>query len=462
MKKLLCFLCISGFLYGQKPNILFIASDDLNSDMSVFDDPYVKTPNLERLLQMGVRFDKAYNQFPLCSPSRTSIMTGLRPDRTGVFNLRTHFREVVPDVSTLPQLFQQHGYFTARVGKIYHFGVPGQIGTNGLDDSLSWHQRINPYGRDKIEEAKVINYTPHRGLGSALSLWKADGTDLEQTDGMVATEAIQIMEERKAEPFFLAVGFYRPHTPYVAPKKYFDLYPIESIRLPYEHPEDWDLKPEAAKFHADPHMSTTLEQRKESLQAYYACISFMDAQVGRLLDALEEKGLLENTIVVFWSDQGYSVGQHGQWMKQMLFEHVARTPLIMSAPGFAKNKAAQSIVEMVDIYPTLAELAGLPLPKHLEGKSLKELLEKPECIWDSYALTQTLRYRNNHPDGNIDGRSIRYRQWRYTEWNGGKEGKELYDYQEDSNEFYNLAYRPEYTSIVDMLQTKLHEGNKKP
>ena len=452
--------CVSA-QENKKPNILFIASDDLNNDMNVFDDPFVKTPNLDRLLIKGVRFDRAYNQYPWCSPSRASLLTGCRPDVTKVTDLKTNFREHLPDAVTLPQLFKNNGYFSARVGKIFHYGVPGDIGTDGDDDHASWNHTVNPIGIDKTEEHHITNYTPQRGLGSALSYWIANGTDDEQTDGKVANASVKIMREHKDEPFFMAVGFFRPHTPYVAPKKYFDLYPLKNIVMPEEREDDWANKPEAAKWNQEPHFGLNLQQRKEVLRAYYASVSFMDAQVGKLLDAIDELGLSENTIIVFWSDHGYNVGQHGQWMKQSLFEHVARTPLIISAPGMAKNKITESIVELLDIYPTVADLAGLESPKNIQGQSLRKLLVEPELNWDNPAYTQVYRRPNkNNPKSKlIDGRSVRYRQWRYTEWNNGKEGTELYDYDADPKEFNNLADKVEYQGIIADLAKKLHEQN---
>jgi uncharacterized sulfatase len=268
----------------KKYNVLFIAVDDLNTDVSSYGHPLVKTPNFDRLAKRGVQFNRAYCQFPLCNPSRASLMTGLNPDVIKVYDLVKHFRKTIPDVVTLPQLFINNGYYSARVGKIFHYGVPGEIGTNGLDDSLSWMQRVNPKGRDKTEESKITNLL-QRPLGSTLAYLAAEGTDEEQTDGIVATEAIKLMEQNKDKPFFLAAGFYRPHSPYVAPKKYFDMYPLDKIKLPNEPADDLKDIPEAAYFTKPPNWGLDEAKRKEAIRAYYATITFMDAQVGRLLDA---------------------------------------------------------------------------------------------------------------------------------------------------------------------------------
>lgn len=440
---------------NKKYNVLFIASDDLNSDMHCYGDSFVKTPNLDRLVKIGVRFDRAYNQCPLSNPSRASLMTGYRPDKTGVKRNNVHFRENLPETVTIAQLFKENGYFSGRVGKIFHYGVPGDIGTDGSDDPASWNQKFNPIGIDKTDEHKVTNYTPHRGLGSSLSFMATDAEDNEHTDGISANVAIQMMRQQKENPFFMAVGFYRPHTPYIAPKKYFDLYPLDKIKLPEERADDWVNKPEVAKFTKPLHWDVPEQKRKEVLQAYYASISFMDAQVGKLLDALKELGIEDNTIIVFWSDHGYLTGQHGQWMKQMLFEHVAQTPLIISVPGLTKGIPSSRIVEFVDIYPTLAELCGLDAPKDLHGKSLVPLLKKPDIVWDFPAFTQITRNTGNKT---VEGRSIRVERYRYTEWDEGKEGAELYDYHNDSREFNNLAYKPEYKKMVDELSKQLHNS----
>lgn len=433
----------------QRYNVLFIAVDDLNNDLGCYGSKVVKSPNIDRLAARGVRFDRAYTQFPLCSPSRSSLLTGRRPDVTGIYELQTHFRKNLPDVVTLPQLFKNNGYHSARVGKIFHYGVPGQIGTNGLDDSVSWTQRINPIGHDKVDEASITNVTPDRGLGSALS-WRIENTpDEEQTDGKVATEAIKVLEERKNEPFFLAVGFYRPHTPYVAPKKYFDLYPLEKFKLTEEVPNDLDDVPEAALFTKPPHWGVSEANRKEAHRAYYASISFMDAQVGRVLDALDRLNLADKTIIVLWSDHGYNVGQHGQWMKQSLFENSARVPFIVVAPGFRKKQASSRTVELLDIYPTLAELAGLS-SSGLDGESLVKLLKDPEASWQRAAYTQVRR-------NTFMGRSVRTERWRYTEWDDGKAGVELYDHDNDPNEYKNLAHDPAYSDRVKELAVLLRK-----
>jgi iduronate 2-sulfatase len=435
----------------KKRNVLFIAIDDLNNDLGCYGNKFVKTPNIDRLAKRGIRFDRAYTQFPLCSPSRSSLLTGQRPDVTKIYELQTHFRKNLPDVVTLPQLFKNNDYYSARVGKIFHYGVPGQIGTDGLDDPISWDHKVNPKGRDKTEEALIKNLTPDRGLGSALAWRASEGSDDEQTDGMVANEAIKILKEKKNDPFFLAVGFYRPHSPYVAPKKYFDQYPLESVPLPEEVENDLDDIPDAALFTKPANWGLSVTERKEALRAYYATISFMDAQVGKLLDELNRLKLTDKTIIVLWSDHGYNVGQHGQWMKQSLFENSARVPLIFSVPGGTKGKASGRTVELLDIYPTLAALCGLTPPQDLQGKSLVPLLKNPGAIWDKPAYTQVRRNQ-------IFGRSVRTERFRYTEWDEGNAGVELYDHQKDPNEFTNLAKESAYSITVSELSGLLKKG----
>lgn len=351
-----------------KRNVLFIVSDDLNCDLGCYGDPAVKTPNIDKLAAHGVKFERAYCQFPLCNPSRASFLTGRRPNVTGVLSnpsaktpLSPHFREKIPETVTLPQLFKKQGWFAARVGKLYHYGVPPDIGTSSLDDYYSWDLAINPRGLDREIHDKIFSLLPNQ-FGGTVSWLAAEGTDEEHTDGLGATEAVRLLERFKKEsrPFFLAVGFYRPHTPYVAPKKYFDLYAADRIQLPALSADDKTRTPAPAYASAHKEQETMTDaQRREAIRAYHASISFMDAQVGRVLDALDRLDLTANTIVVFTSDHGYHLADHGLWQKLSLFERCARVPLIIASPDAKANgKALRAIVELVDLYPTLAALCG--------------------------------------------------------------------------------------------------------
>ena len=342
--RLLLFVCISTTGWAaDKPNVLFIAIDDLAPALRCYGNLIAKTPHIDRLAASGVRFDRAYNQLPLCNPTRASVMTGLRPDTIKVYDLDRHFRDEVPKAVTLSQTFMRNGWWAGRVGKIYHYNVPASIGTDGFDDPPSWQETVNPKGRDKADEALIFNAEPHRKISAALSWLAADGADEEQTDGMVATEAIKMMQSKRDQPFFLGVGFFRPHTPYVAPRKYFEMYPLKDMRLPYAPKGDRDDIPTAAFAHncPVPHYGLDELTLRKALQAYYATISFVDAQVGRLMAALDRLKLADDTIVVLWSDHGYHLGEHnGVWQKRTLFEQASRTPLIIRAPGARGNGTA--------------------------------------------------------------------------------------------------------------------------
>jgi uncharacterized sulfatase len=464
MKLIRFFLCLGLVVTGAAPagaaerklNVLFIAVDDMNNDVACYGHPFVRSPNIDRLAKMGVKFDRAYCQFPLCSPSRSSLLTGLRPSTTRVFNLTYHFRTGLPDVVTLPQLFKNNGYYSARVGKIYHYGNPNDIGTSGLDDPLSWHHVVNPAGRDKtVLESDIINYTPRRGLGSAMCfLSDLKGKDEEHTDGKVALETIKLLEQHKDKPFFLAAGFYKPHTPYVAPAKYFDLYPMDKIHLPAvaaDFPSQVP-KPALASTTPWPYFGVTPDQARECKQAYYAAVSFVDAQIGKLLDTMDRLKLWDNTVVVFWSDHGYHLGEHGLWMKQSLFEESTRVPLVIIAPGAKGNgQACPRTVEFVDLYPTLADLAGLTPPKNLEGASLRPLLENPHAPWDRPAYTQVQR-------SGFPGYSVRTERWRYTEWDDGKQGVQLYDHDADPTELHNLAGDPKSADVLASMKALMKKN----
>ena len=481
----------------DRMNVLFIASDDLCSAMNAFGDPRVQTPNLDRLARLGVVFNRAYNQSPLSGPSRASIMTGCRPDRTGVHDLSGKFRYAMPDAVTLPQLFKNNGYYTVRVGKIYHAGVPSDIGQPGSDDPASWTIAYNPIGRDRTDEYLLEGNT-QPGTWMAL-----DCNDNEMTDGISANVAVSLLRgrysnvgsayggparkdappRRAAQPFFMAVGFYRPHVPYIAPKSYFDLYP--EVTIPENFEQEWLTKPDLARNNGSWNGGVSDEDCLNSVRAYYASITFIDAQIGKLLDALEELDLMDKTIIVFWSDHGYMLGDHGMWQKQNLFERTAHQPLLIYAPGVTKGEQCNAIVETLDIYPTVADLAGLEAPRSLDGVSLRPLLQNVETKWDRPAFTQQARtllgedQRNNtflsrgtrfmfnpavdDAHTTVFGRSVRTDRYRYTEWDEGREGAELYDYETDPEEHINLAYKPDKKTkkLIEELSALLHSSYDK-
>ena len=419
---------------AAQPNVLFLVCDDLNCDLGCYGHPLVKTPHIDALASRGVRFKNAYCQYPLCGPSRASFMCGMYPDQTLVLRNAVYIRERVPNVRTMSQMFRSKGYLATRVGKIYHYDVPKHIGTSGHDDPYSWNVTFNPRGRDVEEEGKVFTLAKGQ-YGGTLSWMAADGTDEEQTDGMAATQTVELLNQyaKRERPFFLAVGLYRPHTPFVAPKKYFEKYPTESVKVPTVPAGYLDTLPKPARVA----ITRKKNQRdladdlaRQAIQAYYASITFADAQIGRILDALRANGLEENTIVVFTSDHGYHMGEHGHWQKTTLFENAARVPLIIATPGMkTAGQTASTLAEMVDYYPTLAELAGIQPPKSVSGVSLATALRDVEHQARTSAFTQL-----------DSGYSIRTDRYRYTEWGkDGAQGTEFYDHASDSDELQNLA-----------------------
>jgi iduronate 2-sulfatase len=448
--------CLGSSLHAKEPprrlNVLFIAIDDLTCAVGCYGHPEVSTPNLDKFATESVRFERAYCQFPLCNPSRVSLLSGMRPDTTKIFGLGVPIRKHFPDVVTLPQLFKNNGYFSGRIGKIFHYGVPDQIGTSGLDDKPSWDQVVNPKGRDKDDEKDVINVTSWiKNLGSALCWMEAKGTDAEQTDGKVANETIKMLEEHKDGPFFIGCGFYRPHVPDIATKPYFDLYPLESVTLPVEPPEHIAGIPPIALTVKPANYGLDPVQLRIFKRAYHAATSFVDAQFGRVMDAVQRLGLEDNTVIVVWSDHGWCLGEHGQWQKMLLFEESAHVVLMIKDPRAKGNgRTCPRTVELVDLYPTLADLCGLKPPSWLAGKSLRPLLRNPNASWKIPAFTQVTRNK-----GKWMGRSIRTEQWRYTEWAAGEKGKELYDQNNDPKEYHNLAEDPKYAKIVAKLSAQL-------
>lgn len=482
LPRLLCvlwILCgIANALHAAEPrrNVLFIVSDDLNNFLGCYGDPRAKTPNIDKLAARGVRFDRAYCAFPLCGPSRNSMLTGLYPNSTGILANQQIFRQTIPSQVSMPQAFRNAGYFAARIGKLYHYNVPKSIGTNGHDDPGSWEMELNPAGVDRLEEEpKIFSLLPGQ-FGGSLSWYASPKSDEHHTDGMMAENAEWVLErcaKKKDRPFFLAIGFFRPHTPYVAPAKpYFDWYPEKEMPVVQGVKEDQaDLPPAALGSHKKEQEKLTDDLRRKTVQAYYASISFMDAQVGRVVNALDRLGLAESTVIVVTSDHGYHMGEHGLWQKMSLFEESARVPLLIVAPGVSvKEGAAKSPVSLVDLFPTLAELCGVKAPENLQGKSLVPMLKDPKTVGRGWAITQVMRgggparasvTTNIGSDGpRFFGYTLRTSRYRYTEWDEGKNGRELYDHDADPKELKNLAEDPAHAKTMEELSKQLRTAVK--
>ena len=442
----------------KQPNVLFIISDDLNNNVGCYGDTQVATPNIDRIAKRGTRFEHAYCQYPLCGPSRNSMLTGLYPNSTGIHQNSQIFRQSIPSHHSMPQAFRLDGYFAARVGKLYHYNVPKSVGTNGHDDPGSWELELNPAGCDRLLEEPDIFSLKKNSFGGTLSWYASPRGDHLHTDGMLAEDATWILErcaKKKERPFFLALGFYRPHTPYVAPKPYFDEYGLDSMPIVQGVEEDVKDLPEAAlKSHKKEHELLTDDLRRKAIQAYFASITFMDAQVGRVLDSLESLGLSDNTIVVFTSDHGYHLGEHGLWQKMSLFEESARVPLIVAAPGMSGGQVAKSPVGLIDLYPTLTEICDVQDPDNLQGQSLVPFLQDPSTKGRGWTISQVMRDRNNKP---FFGYSIRTPRFRYTEWKKGEKGRELYDHNADPKEQTNIADDTEFASTVSELSRLLRK-----
>lgn len=470
----LLLLFVSALHAAARPNVLFMMADDLNNSLGCYGHPLVKTPNLDKLAARGVRFQNANCQFPLCGPSRNSMLTGLYPNSTGILTNSQLFRQTLPNAVSLPQAFRQDGYLAARIGKLYHYGVPNSIGTNGHDDPASWELEINPAGVDRLEEhPKIFSLIPGN-FGGTLSWYASPQPDEKHTDGLQAKDAEWVLErcaKEKDRPFFLAVGFFRPHTPYVSPEKWFKGYPEADMPVVSGIKEDQaDLPAPALGSYKSEQDKLTDPLRRQTIQAYYSAISFMDAQAGKVLDALDRLGLAENTIVVFTSDHGYHMGEHGLWQKQSIFEESARVPLLVAAPGMQKGKVANTPVGLIDLYPTLTELCGVKAPANLQGQSLVPMLKDTEAKGRGWVLSQVMRGGGFKRQGasaakgddgkRIFGYALRTDRWRYIEWDGGNAGKELYDHETDPKELTNLADKPEQAAAQKELSEQLQAAVK--
>ncbi len=437
----------------RKMNVLFIAVDDLNNCLGCYGHTVVKSPNIDRLAQHGVRFDRAYCQYPLCNPSRTSFLSGKRPDTTQIYQNTVPPRTHLKDVVFLPEYFKQHGYFTARVGKIAH---------GRFADAVTWDVSEEPSGGGGEErQVRARRRQQRQPSGEEVNalVWRAtNNKDEDEPDGRTARRIAQLMEQNKDKPFFIAAGFHKPHLMWVAPKKYFDMYPPDKIQLPKEPADDTkDIPAIALNRNANFRGITDEKTRRQAIAAYYACTTFMDAQVGVLLDTMDRLKLWDNTVVVLLGDHGFHHGEHGVWAKMSLFEQSARAPLIIAATGKKAGVASPRLVEFVDIFPTLTQLCGLPTPEGMEGVSLVRLLEDPNRPWKKAAFTQVQRGQNRM------GRSVRTERYRYTEW-GDEVGRnasataELYDHETDPNEYTNLVNDPKHAKVVEEMKRLLREG----
>lgn len=435
---------------GEIKNVLFIISDDLKTSvLGCYGDDVVRTPNIDKLAEQGMVFEKAYCQAVWCAPSRASFMSGRYKNPKKSVGMGKHFRA--------------NDVFSARVGKVYHMRVPGDIvaGTDGADHPEDWDFKFNTKGLEAhtpglyaqlnsdIETTEMENRqstgTKHRMFVSVTS--EGDGSD--QPDYQAADETIKLLNEHKDKPFFIAMGLVRPHYPMVAPKKYFDNYPLDKIKLPKVLEGDLDDIPKEGRSgnHGDKNgISELPENQKKMWAAYYASVEFMDDQIGRVMDELDKLGLRESTAVVFTSDHGYHLGEKNLWEKYNLHEEVSRVPLIISAPGM-KTGSTNSLAELVDLYPTLTELAGIAKPKNVDGLSLVPVLKNPQRELRHAAYS----YHSN-------GHALRTQHWAYMKF---PSGEVLYDMKKDPEQFYNLATDPAYPERLDefrsMLEQKLHE-----
>ena len=442
----------------SKPNVLFIAVDDLNNMIGPIDNfSNIKTPNFDRLAKMGVTFTNAHVQAPLCGPSRASLMTGLRPSTTGIYGMtpdneiRREGNPATKDITFLPEYFQQNGYYTMGVGKLFHIHAPDSV----FNESGGRVKGFGPYPEKRFVWdgfGKGIKGTH----GRTSTDWGAfPKNDTLMPDHQSVNWVVERLNKNYEKPFFMGLGFLRVHVPLYVPQKWFDLYPLDEIETPPYKTDDLNDIPNVGLQINDLPMMPSTEWAKESgewkkiVQAYLACVSYVDYELGRVLDALKESKYADNTIIVLWSDHGYRLGEKGTFAKHALWETATKAPLMFAAPNLPKGKKIDAPVEMLSIYPTLLELSGLPAYSKNEGKNLVPMMNNNVGIKDAYALTTY--GMNNH--------AVRTNQYRYIRYEDGKE--EFYDHSVDSNEWYNEANNPEYKSEIKALKALLPKENSK-
>jgi len=451
----------------KRTNVLFIAVDDMRVDLGCYGQHQIQSPHIDALAARGLRFDKAYCQQAVCNPSRASLLTGLRLDTLGIWDLPTHFRERVPGVVTLPQMFKNNGYFTQNIGKIFHNWRQEKFRGDAASWSVPAEMHYASHGMDKPQ-------TPGEAPPSQIHTPKTEMRDVPDSayfDGRIADKAVAALREMKGRPFFLAVGFWKPHSPFNAPKKYWDLYDREQIEPP-SNPLPPKNVPSVAlhdsreilrAFADRPEKRPTAEETLTLRHGYYAAISYVDAQIGKVLTELDRQGLRENTIVVLWSDHGYHLGEHSLWAKTSNFELDARVPLIIALPGKKSVGVARSVVELLDLYPTLADLCELSPPKNLQGVSLRPILEDPSASVKPGALTQHPRpaYPAAGKDPAVMGYSYRSPRYRFTQWRDFQTGEtvaeELYDHQADPQESINQISKASNLKVVETLRRDLQQ-----
>lgn len=448
--------------YRRKWNVLFIGVDDLRPQMGCYGDPFAHTPNIDSLAQRGTTFLHAYCQQALCGPSRASLLTGLRPDTTGVYDLNSRFRDVVPDAVTLPQLFKQNGYFTQNIGKIFHSNLV-------MNDPESWSVREQLHMVSKGDQYVLQkNRDSEDAWHKTASTECVDVWDTAYIDGRIAQASIKALQKMNGRPFFLAVGFNKPHLPFAAPKHYWDMFRKKDVPLPknphrpvgspvfsiapYSELRSYDDMPKSG--------SIPIDTIRTLIQGYYAATAYTDANIGLVLQELERLGLRENTIIVLWADHGWHLGELDYWGKTTNYEVCTHVPLIVSVPGKARQ-STEALVELLDIYPTLAELCGLEPSQNLQGTSFAPLLEDAALPGKAAAFSQFPRQDSNTGNERLMGYSMRTRRYRYTEWladDGSLRAKELFDQDSDPNETRNIALEPANSAVVITLSNELHRA----